>query len=84
MDYLALLPPRFPADIDPDRYIVLSLPILLGLDVSLCRILCYDPVLIPQVASLHPRHFIFFLVKSQVARLLSKVPVQFWSDFDFK
>jgi hypothetical protein len=59
---------RFPADIDPRRYIFLSLPILLGLDVALCQILCYDPVLIPQVASLHPRGFIFFLLKSQFAR----------------
>jgi hypothetical protein len=83
---LELLDPnhRFPADIDPGRYIFVSLPILLGLDVSLCQILCYDQVLIPQVASLYPRDFIFFLLKSQFARVRSKVPVQFWSAFNFE
>jgi hypothetical protein len=75
---------RFPADIDPGRCLFISLAVLLGLDVSLCQILCYDPVLILQVASLHPRDFIFFLLKSKFARLRSKVPVQFWSAFNFE
>jgi hypothetical protein len=83
---LELLDPnhRFSADIDPGRYIFLSLPILLGLDVPLCQILCYDPVPIPQVASVCPRGFIFFLLKSQFARVRSKVLVQFWCAFNFE
>jgi hypothetical protein len=74
----------FPADIDSGRYIFLSLPILLGLDVSLCQILCCDPVLIPLVASLHPRGFAFFPLRSRFARVRSKVPIQFWPAFNFE
>jgi hypothetical protein len=52
-------------------------------DVSDCKILCYDPTVIPMTTLLQPSHFIFFLLSKQFDRIRSTMPVQFSSVFNF-
>jgi hypothetical protein len=47
-------------------------------------VLCCEPPLIPTIARLQPKIFIFLLLKEQFDRIRSTVPVQFFSAFNFQ
>jgi hypothetical protein len=46
--------------------------------------LSYNPLLIPGIATLEPKLFVFFLLKTQFDRIRSTVPVQNFSAFNFQ
>jgi hypothetical protein len=54
------------------------------LDVSGFPLLCRDHSLIPSIATLEPKVFVSFSLKTQFDRILSTIPVQFFSAFNFQ
>jgi hypothetical protein len=67
----------------PGPHVFVHPEILQTLDVSDFPILCYDPSLIPRIATLEPKVFVFCLLKKQFDCIGSTVPVKFFSAFSF-
>jgi hypothetical protein len=84
LDDLVIPDHRFSVKQYPGPYMGIPSDILTTWDVSRCQILCYKAFRIPRIALLEPKLFIFFLLKHQLCRIRSIVPVQFLSVVNFE
>jgi hypothetical protein len=58
--------------------------VLTSVNVSACEILCFDPSVILRLVPLQPKGFPLFLPKRGFSQIRSRVPVPFFSVFNFE
>jgi hypothetical protein len=73
---------RFSDAHHPAPYMFVHPDVPISWDVSECQVLCYEPPLIPTIATLRRRVFTFLLLKEQFDRIGSTVRVQFFAAFN--
>jgi hypothetical protein len=75
---------QFSRNCEAGRYMFVAMEVLTRLNVSACEILCFDPSVILRLSHLQPKGFTFFLPKRGFSQIRSRLPVPFFSVFNFE